>query len=61
VLVPLGFWTRDAEALQEFIEKQLGELGRYFDSLRDQKRAVLLLDAMNEIPPGQRQFKASQI
>jgi hypothetical protein len=61
LLVPLGFWTREAETLQEFIEKQLGELGRYFESLRDQKRAVLLLDAMNEIPPGQRKFKASQI
>ena len=61
LLVPLGFWTREAVALDEFIEGQLGELGRYFRSLRDQKRAVLLLDAMNEIPPGQRKLKAGQI
>ncbi len=61
LLVPLGFWTRDAENLEDFIARQLGELGRYFAPLRDQKRAVLLLDAMNEIPPGQRTFKASQI
>ena len=61
LLVSLGFWTREAQKLQEFIEMQLGELGRFFTSLRDQKRAVLLLDAMNEIPPGQRKLKASQI
>ncbi|MGB7990754.1 MAG: TIR domain-containing protein, partial [Candidatus Methylophosphatis roskildensis] len=41
LVVPLGFWTREAEKLEEFIERQLGELGRYFSSLRDQKRAVL--------------------
>jgi hypothetical protein len=61
LLVPLGFWTREVETLEDFIERQLGGLGRYFRALRDQQRAVLLLDAMNEIPPGQRKLKASQI
>ena len=61
LLVPLGLWTREAETLEDFIERQLEELGRYLRALRDQKRAVLLLDAMNEIPPGQRKLKVSQI
>ncbi len=32
-----------------------------FAKLREQGRAILLLDAMNEIPPGQRRHKAQQI
>jgi hypothetical protein len=36
-------------------------LGRHFAKLREQGRAILLLDAMNEIPPGQRRHKAEQI
>jgi hypothetical protein len=61
LLVMLGLWTRDAETLEAFIERQLGKLGRHFRSLRDEKRAVLLLDGLNEIPPGQRSAKAAQI
>ncbi len=47
--------------LEAFIESALGKLGRYFTKIREQGRAVLLLDAMNEIPPGQRRPKAKQI
>ena len=61
LLVALGFWTRDAERLEAFIARQLGDIGRHFDDLLSQRRAVLLLDAMNEIPPGQRKHKADQI
>ncbi len=61
LLVPLGSWTREAISLEDFIEDQLGKLGRYFSTLRDRHRAVLLLDGMNEIPPGQRKFKVEQI
>ncbi|AEJ00624.1 Sulphatase-modifying factor protein [Nitrosomonas sp. Is79A3] len=61
LLVPLGSWTREAISLEDFIEDQLGKLGRYFSTLRDLRRAVLLLDGMNEIPPGQRKFKVEQI
>ncbi|WP_394807334.1 SUMF1/EgtB/PvdO family nonheme iron enzyme [Nitrosomonas sp.] len=61
LLVPLGSWTREAISLEDFIEDQLGKLGRYFSALRDRQRAVLLLDGMNEIPPGQRKFKVEQI
>jgi hypothetical protein len=61
ILVPLGSWTREAISLEGFIEDQLGKLGRHFSTLRDQQRVVLLLDGMNEIPPGQRRFKVEQI
>ncbi len=61
VLVALGYWTREAQGLQPFIESRLGELGRYFETLRDEKRIILLLDGINEIPPAQRKLKAGQI
>lgn len=60
LLVRLGLWTKE-EPLQFFIETQLGEAGRDFVRLRDAGRLVLLLDAVNEIPPGQRHAKAAQI
>lgn len=60
LLVRLGLWTKE-EPLQFFIETQLGEAGRDFVRLRDVGRLVLLLDAVNEIPPGQRHAKAAQI
>jgi hypothetical protein len=60
LLVRLGLWTRE-EPLQHFIETQLGAAGRDFVRLRDAGRLVLLLDAVNEIPPGQRHAKAAQI
>ena len=60
LLVRLGLWTRE-EPLRHFIETQLGDLGRDFERLRDAGRAVLLLDAVNEIPPGQRRAKAAEI
>ncbi|MDR4518716.1 MAG: TIR domain-containing protein [Nitrosomonas sp.] len=61
LLVPLGFWTRESLSLEDFIERQLDKLGRYMITLRDQQRAVLLLDGMNEIPVRQRQSKVAQI
>lgn len=61
ILVQLGRWTRDSESLHSFIGRSLGDLGKHFYRLRDQKRALLLLDGMNEIPPGQRRPKAQQI
>lgn len=61
LLVPLGLWTRDDEPLKAFIARQLENLGRFLPPLTDQRRAVLLLDAINEIPPGQRRHKAAQI
>ena len=61
LLVRLGAWTRE-EPLQAFIEPRLEPLVRGdFARLRDAGRALLLLDAVNEIPPGQRRAKAEQI
>ena len=60
LLVRLGQWTRETPLLA-FIEGQLGALGPHFSALRDQGRAVRLLDGLNEIPPGQRLLKAEQL
>jgi formylglycine-generating enzyme required for sulfatase activity len=60
LLVRLGLWTREVDLLV-YLESQLGELGRYVDALRDQQRAVLLLDGLNEIPPSQRVLKTAQV
>ena len=61
MLVPLGFWTQEDMPLPAFIITQLGPLGRHFTTLRDQQRAVLMLDGLNEIPPRQRTAKIEQI
>jgi TIR domain len=65
LLVRLGLWTRE-DSLQSFVQQQMGSLvsgfgnssannfGDSFATLLDQGRAVLLLDGLNEIPPGQR-------
>ncbi len=61
VLVRLGLWTREADTLQHFIETQLGKLGHDFVALRAQRRAVLMLDGLNEIPTHQRALKAQAV
>lgn len=61
MLLPLGFWTQDDMPLLEFITKELKSLGSHFTVLRDQRRAVLMLDGLNEIPSGQRAAKIEQI
>jgi len=57
----LGLWTRERDSLMAFIERQLGDLGRDLVALCDERGAILLLDGMNEIPPGQRRLKAQQL
>ncbi|MFK7862532.1 MAG: SUMF1/EgtB/PvdO family nonheme iron enzyme [Granulosicoccus sp.] len=61
LFVPLNEWTDAGTSLEDFLKASLGELGPYWEKLRDTGRAVLLLDAMNEIPSGQRSDKAAQI
>lgn len=61
LLVQLGLWTRPDETLKDFIASQLEGLGCYLLQLIAKRRAVLLLDAINEIPPGQRRHKTTQI
>ncbi len=50
LLVSLGKWTETEEGLSAFLERQLGELGAHLASLLASRRAVLLLDGLNEMP-----------
>ncbi len=61
IFVRLGLWTRADTPLLVFIEQQLGPLGRHLATWRDQRRALLLLDGLNEIPLPQRASKAREI
>ena len=69
LLLRLGLWTRADEPFDAFAERQLEHdddgtrtgMGRWWAVLRDQRRAVLLLDGLNEIPAPQRADKAAQI
>lgn len=61
LLVRLGSWTDEAEPLPAFLARQLGPLGVDLADLRSVGRCLLLLDGLNEIPPGQRQAKATAI
>ncbi len=54
LVIRLGRWTDDGQPVRAFIARELGELGRYLDDLLRDKRAVLLLDGLNEIPVSQR-------
>ncbi|MBL8425746.1 MAG: SUMF1/EgtB/PvdO family nonheme iron enzyme [Candidatus Accumulibacter phosphatis] len=61
LLVSLGKWTETEEGLSAFLERQLGELGIHLASLLASRRAVLLLDGLNEMPAGERAAKAAQV
>lgn len=69
LLLRLGLWTRADEPFDAFAQRQLDQdddgartgLGRWWAALRDQRRALLLLDGLNEIPQPQRADKAAQI
>lgn len=63
LLVSLKHWTRADESLEHFLSRALGNqgMGRHWRKLREQKRAFLLLDAINELPSHQREQKAGSI
>jgi hypothetical protein len=62
LLARLGLWTREADHLAGCIASQIGPLTEQdLENLRNQGRAVLLLDGLNEIPPSQRSLKAEQV
>ena len=62
LLLRLGDWTDAAQTMEQFISAQLTpELAAHWPALRAQGRAVLLLDAFNEIPVGQRAAKADAV
>ena len=60
LLVSLGDWTGE-EPLPNFLADRLPEIGWALNALSGAKRAVLLLDGLNEIPTHQRQAKAQQV
>jgi hypothetical protein len=60
LLVSLGDWI-GKEPLPDFLVDHLSEIGWALNALSRAKRAVLLLDGLNEIPTHQRQPKAKQV
>ena len=60
LLVSLGDWIGD-DLLPAFLTSHLPEVGWALNTLSGAKRAVLLLDGLNEIPTHQRQAKAQQM
>jgi formylglycine-generating enzyme required for sulfatase activity len=61
LLVSLGKWTGSGEELCAFLASQLGELGDHLDRLLATRRAVLLLDGLNEMPGAERAAKAKEV
>ncbi|MFZ4702955.1 MAG: TIR domain-containing protein, partial [Candidatus Methylumidiphilus sp.] len=61
LLVRLGKWIAAKEPIQQFIERELGELGAYLEPLLKTRRAVLLLDGLNEVPSTERAAKAALV
>lgn len=61
LLVQLNRWTEAAEPLEQFLGRESGELGPFLEPLREQRRALLLLDALNEVPTDQRHEKGPQV
>ncbi len=59
--LPLGRWTQEDQTLEDFVKAELGALGQDVKALLQQQRALLLLDALNEIPTQQREEKAGQV
>ena len=61
VLIRLGEWTAPEQPLSAFIADRLGPLGGSFQTLLQQRRVLLLLDGLNEIPLSERDRKAAEI
>ena len=61
MLVRLGEWTAPAQPLSAFIADKIGPLGGSFQTLLQQRRVLLLLDGLNEIPLSERDRKAAEI
>ena len=61
LLAELGKWTEPAQPFSAFVRTELGDLGDDLDALMHSGRAYLLLDALNEIPTAQQEYKIAQI
>ncbi len=61
LLIRLGKWLEAHEPIQDFMQRELGELGAYLVTLLETRRASLLLDGLNEVPSGERAAKAALV
>ena len=61
IFVRLALWENESQTLVAFIQEQMGSLGGYWENLLTEKRVLLLLDGLNELPVGQRDSKLPQI
>jgi hypothetical protein len=61
LMVELGKWTDPKQSLMAFIKAQLGGLDAYVEALLRSKRALLLLDGLNEIPVADRPQKIPEV
>jgi serine/threonine protein kinase/formylglycine-generating enzyme required for sulfatase activity len=60
ILVPLGNWTGN-ESLHVLIRAGAPELGSQIDLQQPERRLVLLLDGLNEVPTAKRTAKVQQV
>jgi formylglycine-generating enzyme required for sulfatase activity len=61
LMVELGKWTDPKQSLMAFIKAQLDGLDTYVEALLRPKRALLLLDGLNEIPVADRSQKIPEV
>ncbi|MFZ4629884.1 MAG: SUMF1/EgtB/PvdO family nonheme iron enzyme, partial [Blastocatellia bacterium] len=61
LFIRLGKWTEEKKPFRNFLAEQLGDFADQLDRLLQEKRAVLLLDGLNELPAGQRKEKTAEI
>ena len=61
LMVELGKWINPKQSLTAFIKAQLDGLATHLDALLQSKRALLLLDGLNEIPVTDRSFKIPEV
>lgn len=61
LMAKLGSWTAADEPLEAFLQRSLGDLGQDLAALLAERRALLLLDGLNEIPAGQHAAKYAAV
>ena len=61
ILVALGLWTKQDQPLVDFLDAMAPEVGWAVEALRPERRVVLLLDGLNEVPTAFREAKAAEV